>query len=176
MHSEPEEAQVNTLAKIHARSLMRTQVVKLSPNMPIPRALELFEDHKISGAPVVDSSGRVLGVLSASDVTRAERLEGSGVRAPAQALVTRDGDDERDDELAEEDLLSIEDWGPQTGEGPTTLDWMNPEVISVRPECTLPELCRVLLDNGIHRVLVMEHGELLGIVTSTDVVRCVAQV
>jgi CBS domain-containing protein len=163
------------LEKIRARSLMRTQVLKLSPNMPIPRALELFEDHKISGAPVVDSNGRVLGVLSASDITRAERVSESSARAESRQLVMRGGDDESDDENAEVDLLSIEDYGPQSSDGPTVGDWMNPEVISVRPECTLQELCRVLLDNGIHRVLVMEHGELQGIVTSTDVVRCVAQ-
>ncbi len=163
------------IAKTHARDVMRTQVLKLSPNMPIPRAMELFEDHKISGAPVVDTSGRVLGVLSATDVTRAERLGTTAVQAESRALVMRGGDDEWDDELAEEDLLSIEDWGPENANGPLVADWMNPEVISVGPECTLPELCKVLVDNGIHRVLVMEHGQLLGIVTSTDVVRCVAK-
>lgn len=166
---------MNPLNKIHARSLMRTQVLKLSPNMPIPRALELFEDHKISGAPVVDSSGRVLGVLSATDITRSERMGEGGPRGESRKLVMRGGDDESDDELAEEDLLSIEDYGPETSDGPTVGDWMNPEVISVRPESTLPELCRVLVENGIHRVLVMQDGELHGIVTSTDVVRCVAQ-
>ncbi len=166
---------MNPLDKIHARSLMHSQVLKLTANMPIPRALELFEDHKISGAPVVDTSGRVLGVLSASDVTQAERLGRSTTRAQTPALVMRGGDDESDDELAEEDLLSIEDYGPESAEGPTVGDWMNPEVISVRPDCTLPELCRVLVENGIHRVLVMERGELLGIVTSSDVVRWIAR-
>jgi CBS domain-containing protein len=166
---------MNPLTKIQARSLMRTQVLKLSPNMPIPRALELFEDHKISGAPVVDSSGRVLGVLSSSDIARADHVKESATHSQARKLVMRGGDDENDDDLAEEDLLSIEDYGPETSDGPTVGDWMNPEVISVRPESTLKELCRVLLDNGIHRVLVMEEGELKGIVTSSDVVRCIAQ-
>ena len=99
---------MNPLHKIHARSLMSSHVLQLSPDLPVPRALELFEDHKISGAPVVDANGRVLGVLSASDVTQAERLGRSAARAQTPALVMRDGDDESDDELAEEDLLSIE--------------------------------------------------------------------
>lgn len=163
------------LEKIQARSLMRTQVLKLSPNMPIPRALELFEDHRISGAPVVDSSGRVLGMLSASDLNRAEHVEESAKHAESGELLLREGDDEDDDERAEDDLLSIEDYGPGTSGGPTVGEWMNPEVISVRPGSSLPELCRVLAENRIHRVLVMEHGELQGIVTSSDVVRCIAQ-
>lgn len=166
---------MNPLHKIQAKALMRTQVLKLSPNMPIARALELFEDHKISGAPVVDTSGRVLGVLSASDITRAERVNENNAHAQVRKLVMRGGDDEVDDDLAEEDLLSIEDYGPEVSDGPTVGDWMNPEVISVRPDSTLPELCRVLHENGIHRVLVMDGGELQGIVTSSDVVRCVAQ-
>jgi len=165
---------MNPLHKIHARSLMSSHVLQLSPDLPVPRALELFEDHKISGAPVVDANGRVLGVLSASDVTQAERLGRSAARAQTPALVMRDGDDESDDELAEEDLLSIEEYGPASAEIPTVRDWMNPEVISVRPECTLPHLCRVLVENRIHRVLVMDAGKLEGIVTSSDVVRWVA--
>ena len=102
---------MKTLDRIQARSLMRTQVLKLSPNMPIARAHELFEDHKISGAPVVDSSGRVLGVLSASDITRADHVKESSTHAQSRKLVMRGGDDEGDDDLAEEDLLSIEDYG-----------------------------------------------------------------
>jgi CBS domain-containing protein len=163
------------LQKIQARSLMRTQVLKLSPNMPIPRALELFEDHKISGAPVVDTSGRVLGVLSTTDINRAEHVHESSKHAESGELVLRGGDDESDDELAEQELLALEDYGPATSDGPTVGEWMNPEVISVGPESTLPDLCRVLVENGIHRVLVMDHGELRGIVTSSDVVRCIAQ-
>ena len=166
---------MNPLDKIHASSLMSSHVVKLPPDLPVARALELFEDHKISGAPVVDASGRVLGVLSASDVMQAERLGRSVARVQTPALVMRDGDDEQDDELAEEDLLSIEEYGPQSAEVPTVRDWMNPEVISVRPESTLPHLCRVLVENGIHRVLVMQGGELKGIVTSSDVVRRIAR-
>jgi len=175
MQSDPEAAPMKLLQNIHARTLMRTQVLKLSPNMPIPRALELFEDHKISGAPVVDSNGRVLGVLSTTDINRAENVRESSKHAESGEIVLREGDDERDDERAEEDLLSIEDYGPATSDGPTVGEWMNPEVISVGPESTLPDLCRVLVENGIHRVLVMDRGELQGIVTSSDVVRCIAQ-
>ena len=54
-------------------------------------------------------------------------------------------------------------------------DWMSPRVISVDPEATLFDVCRRMVDERIHRVLVTEESSLLGIITSMDVVRAVAE-
>ena len=53
-------------------------------------------------------------------------------------------------------------------------DWMNPEVISISPDATLRQVCKMAADK-IHRVLVVEDGHSVGIVTSFDVVTHVAR-
>lgn len=53
------------------RDYMATDVVTLAPDMEILRAMELLLDMKFSGAPVVDESGRLVGVLSKKDCLKA---------------------------------------------------------------------------------------------------------
>lgn len=54
-------------------------------------------------------------------------------------------------------------------------DIMTPSTFSVRPEATLPELARFLVRTGTHRALVLQGGRPLGIVTTFDIVRIVAE-
>ncbi|WP_373503687.1 CBS domain-containing protein [Aestuariivirga sp.] len=53
------------------RDYMASKVVTLSPDMEILRAMELLLEMKFSGAPVVDESGRLVGVLSKKDCLKA---------------------------------------------------------------------------------------------------------
>jgi CBS domain-containing protein len=48
-------------------------------------------------------------------------------------------------------------------------DWMTREVVVVEPETTLPEAHRLMTDNQIRRLPVMENGRLVGVVTRGDV-------
>ncbi len=50
--------------------LMTRDVITVAPQTPIFEALEKFTHHKISGMPVVDSGGRVIGILSEKDLLR----------------------------------------------------------------------------------------------------------
>lgn len=52
------------MSQITARDCMATRLVTLDPEMDVMRAVELLLKNRISGAPVVDSSGRYLGVFS----------------------------------------------------------------------------------------------------------------
>ena len=53
------------------RDYMASKVMTLSPDMEILRAMELLLEMKFSGAPVVDESGRLVGVLSKKDCLKA---------------------------------------------------------------------------------------------------------
>jgi CBS-domain-containing membrane protein len=60
--------------------------------------------------------------------------------------------------------------------GDTVADWMTRGVWSVRPETSLARVCRLMVREGIHRVLVLERsGRLRGIVSAFDVVRRLAR-
>ena len=54
-----------------ARDVMQTQVISLAPNDPLSNVLRLFFEEEIHGAPVLDDSGCVLGIITSMDLLRA---------------------------------------------------------------------------------------------------------
>lgn len=59
-------------APLLAKDLMRRHVLTLTPQMPLREAARLFSDHGITGAPVLCKDGKLIGVLSQSDIVRQE--------------------------------------------------------------------------------------------------------
>ncbi len=160
--------------KTKARDVMRKNVQKLESGMPIDRAIALFEEAHISGAPVVDAQDRVVGVLTLADVANAElaaksRLEGT---SREYAVGGWRGDEE---DLSEDEFVSMESLAIDAESGDTVAEWMTQEVVSVRSEASLRDVCRVMAENKIHRVLVVDEKKLHGIVTNSDVVRWIAE-
>lgn len=155
----------------HVRQVMKQAVVTLPVDAPIEDAFRTFEEHNISGAPVVDGAGVLVGVLSAHDLNR--RASETGTRPRPSRYYFVEPSDE-DPWSAEEDLFDMEDYSPESNGRETVREWMTPRVLSVTPDATLQEACRVMVREGVHRILVVEEGSLRGILSTFDVVRWVA--
>ena len=56
--------------RIKAREVMNGDVLSLREDMPVKEAVATLADYKVSGAPVVDFAGAVVGVFSSSDVLK----------------------------------------------------------------------------------------------------------
>lgn len=146
-----------------ARDLMQKDVLTLSPETPLISAHRLFVQEEIHGAPVVEEDGRVVGVVSTLDLLRA--VEEEHERGSSAASYFRDTlefsspswsrlSEDFQDRLSE---LSVR-------------DVMNAEVVAVAPDATVPAVARTLRANRIHRVLVLEEGKLLGLISTFDLV------
>lgn len=172
------------------RNIMQTDVVTTGPEMSVYELSKLFTEHDITGAPVVDVDGEVLGVVSMTDVIRLAADEMDIRVAPrpfitaAAALADADADSEEEVDL----VYYFQHMSPPgAGAGPAS-DWatesdldrydvrsiMTPANFHVAPDATLGELAGFLLRGRIHRALVMEDDKLVGIVTTVDVLRAVA--
>jgi len=144
-----------------ARDLMQTRVVTVSPDAPLAAVQRLFVEEDIHGAPVVDEEGRVLGVVTSMDVLRAASDERD--TAPAEPSYFRYDLDLHgfDWDRAPADLRErIEDT--------TAADVMTSELVTVGLDAPVSAIARTLRENAVHRVLVVEGGELRGIVSTMD--------
>src|SRR5690606_14899255 len=174
------------LAMLTVRDIMQTEVTTASPDMTVRELARLWEERGITGTPVVDVNGKVLGVVSASDLIRLAAEQGDvsdEVRQHEPVYPPEEGEEEG----AEASWYAFfADEAPQlyTGldgivesvfEEVTVGDIMTRAIFSVRPHATIQELAKFLLRAGIRRALVMEGGKLAGIVTATDVIRAVAE-
>ena len=58
---------------MNVRDLMTTEVLTVSPETPLKDAAAILAEHNISGLPVCDEAGRVLGIVSEGDILFKER-------------------------------------------------------------------------------------------------------
>ena len=174
------------------REIMRTEVVTGVPDMSVYDLSKLLADMEISGAPVVDVDGEVLGVVSMTDVIR---LAGSGadIRVAPRPLVAEAFSIEEplEDEYEEEQdvvdyfrnaLASPVTPRPSGGEAAgidldqyVVREIMTPANFHMHPDSDLREAAAFLLRGRIHRALVMEDDRLVGIVTTVDRLRTMAE-
>jgi CBS domain-containing protein len=166
---------MNPTKTIHAKDLMTTEVVRLDASTPIESAIETLDELDISGAPVTDEEGRLLGILSTRDVTRAEHVRSGRIEANrgdfSMGEMTGAEDEGDANEAA---LFAREDFSPMVAGSDTVADWMNRRVITVDPDESLSQVCRRMYEEHAHRVIVTRDGRVAGIITSSDVVRYVA--
>lgn len=160
--------------RVTARELMHTDVQTLAPSDTIETAQALFEEARISGAPVV-ANGRLVGVLSLADIASPEHQREGRLRTQGDYELAEPVGEERTDELDPEDVLyRKEDYSPEVLGRELVGDWMSGGVVTVPPAATLEHVCQVMAERSIHRVFVADGERLLGVISSLDVVRHVA--
>lgn len=155
--------------------------------MTIREVARFWARHGISGAPVTDDSGRVLGAVSSTDLVRltAEEPAHPEHHEVAEPEFPPEEEEEEGEEASWYYFLSREAPSLYAGtpaevlgeliDQVTVRDIMTPVIFDVRPQATVAELAEFLLRGKIHRALVMDEGELVGIVTTFDVLRMVAE-
>jgi len=139
------------------RDIMTRDVITVTPTTPIRGAAQALVAHGISGLPVVDDAGRVVGVLSEGDlILRHKPRE----RLPWWRVFFEDGE-----RLAREYQKAL---------GVTVGEVMTRAVISVSPDFEVESAAAILDEHRVRRVPVIEAGRLVGIVSRGDLVRALA--
>ncbi|MBL8694633.1 MAG: CBS domain-containing protein [Planctomycetes bacterium] len=156
---------------LRARDLMERHVASVEEQTSVAQLAQIFDEEGVSGLPVIARDGRLLGIVSKTDLARALAEEGdSFLPAPTFDLESQDFEED------EESQDSIE---PTIGrEGRSTLcarDLMSESVVTASEDETAGELASRMLEHGIHRLLVQREGGLVGIVTATDLLAAVAE-
>ena len=179
---------------LRVRDIMTPSVVTLSPHQSIRDAIETLVACHIGGAPVVDG-GRVVGVLSAPDILEFEsvtgpRGEGSEALPEPEASELSVVEPPSDDELASTYFTDM--W---PNEGPDVVgridstrgpQWdlladhsvgevMSPAICFVASADEVSNAAQKMLADGVQRALVIEEESVVGIVTTTDILRAVAE-
>ncbi len=159
------------------RDIMNTDVVTVAPDTDVRDLVQLLAQHRISGVPVVGPGGELEGVVSATDVVALAAYGGDAARGPGNWDNEEGARDEESASYWRSTDAPLEFVMAAATNVPEYLvsDIMTAAVFSVPSTATLPELARFLLRGRIHRALVVDDGDLVGIVSAFDVLNAVAQ-
>jgi CBS domain-containing protein len=144
-----------------AADVMTDKVLSVGPGASVAQAARLMLDNNISGLPVVDGQGRLVGIVSEGDFLR--RAETGTERRRPHWLEFLLGPGRLADEYVRAHGRKVE-------------EVMTRDVASVAEDAPLDEIVRLMERRRIKRVPIMRDGKLVGIVTRANLLRALASV
>ena len=148
-------------ALVTARDVMRTDVITVPYATPLSEVERILSDNRISGAPVTDESGHIVGILSLKDIISryAEDPDSRPRRGPGFYHLSSE-------EMLDEDFDTFEI--PEESED-TVEHVMTAQIYSVDVEDGLRTIAALMSKHRIHRVLVVEDGRHVGLISTMEI-------
>ena len=149
--------------------VMTKKVITLNPLQTISEAVDKLAQHGISGAPVVDDSGMIVGMLTESDIleaikTRSKRIEMVYPSLSTLSVAFVNRDDIRETLGAFAEIASI-----------MVADIMAQPAIFAEKGTDLASVVETMNKLDINRIPIMQSGKLVGIVSRADVIKGLAK-
>jgi CBS domain-containing protein len=144
---------------MNASDVMTRNILSVSPDATIAEAIRLMLDNRISGLPVIDQAGRLVGILTEGDLLRRGETGTERHRPRWLEILMGPG------RLAEE---YVRTHGRRIGEV------MTHDPISVTPETPLKEIVELMERHRIKRVPVLDGDRPVGILSRADLLRGLA--
>lgn len=150
-----------TLRKIEARDLMNPEVLTVDQEVTVRELASFLIENQISGAPVSDADGALVGVVSLTDIV-ASSSDDLGLTTDRRnpGFYLRD----LEETYGEEDVRQFHIEEP----GRLVKEIMTPTVFSVEAGATVAEVASLMLEGHLHRVLVTDGREAVGIISTSD--------
>ena len=141
---------------MNASDIMTRDVVTVSPETTVPELVQLLLSRNISGAPVVDAAGIMIGIVTEGDLVRRAELGTEKKRGGWLAFFTGTST------MAQEYVRS---------HGTKVSDIMTPGVVAVSRDTPLAEIADLIEDRHVRRVPVVDGGKVVGIVSRANLLR-----
>jgi CBS domain-containing protein len=144
-----------------AKDVMNPEVLTVRDDLSVAALAEFLVDNEISGAPVEDVEGKLVGVVSLTDLAAWETAGDVAVPERNQPEYYLRGWEER---WNPEDLVGL-----RVSENDRTVgEIMTPTILAIDEESTIPQVAQKMIDGHVHRLLVTRERRVVGIVTTTD--------
>jgi CBS domain-containing protein len=145
-------------AKRRVGDIMSRDVVTIGPATPVSQIARLMSEHGISGLPVVDEAGRVLGVVTELDmIARNTRFKMPTFFVILDSIIYLETPHHFQERLAH--VL-----------GATAEEIMSKPAVTIGPAATIEELAELMVDQRKNPIPVVENDRLIGIVSRSDIV------
>ena len=144
---------------MRAHQIMTRPVITVTPETPIVEAANIMLQRHVSGLPVVDGSGKLVGIVSEGDFMRRSEIGTQRRRGRWLKLILGPGKAATD---------FVHEHGGKVGEV------MTPEPLTVTEDTALEEIVRLMEKHGIKRLPVVRGEQIVGIVSRANLLQSVA--
>jgi CBS domain-containing protein len=148
---------------ILAKDIMKQDILSVGMEWSIDQLADYLIENSISGAPVTSEEGKLLGVVSLTDIVRYRSMPTTDIRP----------NDPHDYYIHTPEprysFAEIESFHVDTESLVTVREIMTSMTFNVNEDATLQQVADAMLGGGIHRVFVTRDKVLVGIITTMDI-------
>ncbi|ADI63072.1 CBS domain-containing protein [Trichormus azollae] len=143
--------------------VMSSNPILVRPETPLKEAIQILAEKRISGLPVIDDAGKVVGIISETDLMWQE----TGVTPPAYIMFL-------------DSVIYLQNPGAYERDlhkalGQTVGEVMSKSPITITPDKPLKEAAKIIQEYKVHRLPVLDStGQVIGILTRGDIIRAMA--
>jgi len=148
---------------LQARDIMTTEVMTVSPQTTVLDLARLLAEHKINGAPVVDDNGRLVGVVTQSNlIDRVKKFELPHVVTilDAHFYLELPGTFKKNLEKLVGNLVS---------------DIMAAPPVTITADVQVDEIASIMARRQVHTLPVLDGDKIIGIIGKIDIIRALGQ-
>lgn len=141
------------------KDIMTKELITVSPQTEIAVAAKLLLEKRINGLPVIDDSGKLVGILCQSDlVAQQKSIPIPSVYTLLESFIPLTSLKRIDKEVRKIAALKVE-------------QAMTPNPVTVGPETDIEDVARLMVDKKYHTLPVMEGDKIVGVVGKEDVLK-----
>jgi predicted transcriptional regulator len=148
---------------LRAQDLMTENVIAVTKETKVRELAQILTENKISGVPVIDGMGKLIGVVTESDLI----FQNKKVHLPTAVAILDAFFFLESPEKMEREMKKMS--------GVTVGDIYASEVISVQKDTPLEELATLMAEKNIHTLPVLDEEELVGVIGKSDIIRIIAE-
>ena len=144
--------------------VMTREPITVKAETPLREAIKILAEKRISGLPVVDDAGHLIGIISETDLM----WQQAGVTPPAYFVIF-------------DSIIYLKNPVEYERElhkalGQTVGEVMNEKPVTISPDKPLREAAKIMRDRKIHRLPVLDDSEqIVGILSLSDIIRDMAK-
>lgn len=143
---------------IRAKNIMTRDVITVNPSMTIEEFARVLMKNQISGAPVVDEKGSLIGIATENDlITQNKRLHIPTILRLFDAFIPL-GTSRLEREIKKITATTVE-------------EICTKKVVTVDPETPLEEIATIMTEKKIHLIPVIKEGKIVGIIGKRDIIK-----
>ena len=138
---------------------MTKEVVTVGKETTVPELAKLFATHSIGGIPVVDSEGKLLGVVTESDlIDQNKKVHIPTVITILDSVIYLESPDKMEKEMLKMAGITVGDIYTQ-----------NP--LTVREDTSLEDIATIMSEKNVHTLPVMRDSKLVGVIGKRDIIK-----
>jgi CBS domain-containing protein len=142
-----------------AADIMTSNIITVTTETSVQELAKILSDNNISGVPVVDDAGNLLGVVTENDlIDQSKKLHIPTVVTILDSVFYLENPNRMEKEM-------------KKMAGATVLDIYSSEPVSVNAETTLDDIATIMAEKNIHTLPVVRNSKLIGVIGKKDIIK-----